>query len=1019
MAIPRATSTLSESSDEIREEVISPLDPLSLDLTEEKVKEVLGKRVEDAEAWWEKTLSLKEVRKENEQRWLNNNLEVSGNSDLYDFQVPYKDNRIFLSVETLVSNTVAKMPLPEVVEAQDTDASRELATNYSKVLYRKSEDLWMKQKLQMVGRHLLMGYRTGIIKVSWDFNTGRLVEEKPIGNVAVNFIRPHRIVIEEMAEDPDDIGLIAESMKGTVEELGHRFPDKKDDLVKAVGADTGTKVMMGSTIGYREIWFSFLDKEGIKREGVCWRYGKDLILDYGINPYFNYDNDKTNYFERPKKPYIFFNYLRTGKYVYDDSVSADTPVIIRRNKKFVDILPIEELAPNYANKDNGYCEKYRHVAKSIEALNKEGKWCPIDYVYRHKVKKDIYTVVTGSGVAKVTGDHSLFANSKEVKVSSLKVGDKVDLIPTLFITDNNQFSSEYAFLLGFFVADGWCGSRKYGHSQDAISISQKNKKVLERLQPIVEDYWSKKFEIRKSKDMYSLQLIAGRNGKSSTMVNWFRENFYTRSGEKRIPISILNSSLETKMAFLEGYWEGDGWGKLKSKKPAKCSTKSFVLAAGIGYLLNQVGYEFGVYCRNDKESNFEIKIHRSKKRKILPDQIKEIRKKQNNDFVYDLGIGDKSHSFVGGVGFLAFHNTSLTEQASTLQDVLEKRGRQIVESADQAVGTKIFNTMQVDADAASKYTGDPRQNILVKGDTRTAFSRVAPDILPRYVLEDKYDARQEIDNMFGTHAPLRGEKTESPTLGQEILSQRSDLGRQIVLSEAIEKGAKQVFEHMTQQFKVFAEEEHWVRYTGMDTGKTSFIQFSNDKIEDGVEIRVQAGSMKADDKMTDRTEAVELAKTGKIIDPLTFAEKWHIEKPREKAKRSFFYQFLPDRYLSEVLEEGDSGGGDEAMQTIQRINAGENVPPKENPSKEYLAYYKQYVQSPAFKQLDPEIQRLHIEHLRATIESAKGGLSPAEPGGAGAEPGVEPGGEGAAPGPTPEQEQSPGLLGKIKGMLGR
>jgi hypothetical protein len=656
MALPRETSTLSDSTDEIREEVISTSEALSIDLTEEKIKEILGRRVEDAEAWWEKKLELKEKRKENEQRWLNNNLEVSGKDNLYDFQVPYKDNRIFLSVETLVSNTVAKMPLPEVIEAQDTDASRELASNYGKVLYRKAEDLWMKPKLQMVGRHLLMGYRVGVIKVSWDFNAGRVVDGEPVGDVAVNFVRPHRIVVAERAEDPDDVPLIAESMRATVEELTHRFPNKKKELLDAVGANTGTKVNMGSEIGYREIWFSYLDKEGVKREGVCWRYGKDLILDYGINPYFNYD-EGSNYFDRPQKPYVFFNYLRTGKYVYDD--------------------------------------------------------------------------------------------------------------------------------------------------------------------------------------------------------------------------------------------------------------------------------------------------------------------------------------------------TSLTEQSAVLQDVLEKRGRQIVESADQASGTKIFNTMQIDAAAAEKYTGDPRDNILVKGDVRTAFKREAPEILPKYVLEDKFDARREIDNMFGTHAPLRGEKTESPTLGQEVLSQRSDLGRQVTLSESIEKGAKQVYGHMTQQFKVFGDFEHWVRYTGADTGRTTFIQFSNDKIEDGIEIRVQAGSMKADDKLTDRTEAVELAKTGKIIDPLTFAEKWHLPQPRKFAKRAFHFLFMPDRYYSEDLEGGEGGGDAEAMQTIQRINAGDNVPPKENPSKEYVAYYGQFVKSPAFKQLNPEVQRLHIEHIRGTAQSAKGGLRE----------------EG--------QEQQPNLLDRAKGLFGR
>ena len=62
------------------------------------------------------------------------------------------------------------------------------------------------------------------------------------------------------------------------------------------------------------------------------------------------------------------------------------------------------------------------------------------------------------------------------------------------------------------------------------------------------------------------------------------------------------------------------------------------------------------------------------------------------------------------------------------------------------------------------------------------------------------------------------------------------------------------------------------------------------------------------------------------------------------------------------------------MQTIQAITAGENVPPKQNPTKEYLAYMNQFIQSPAFKQQDPEVQRVMIEHVRGTLGSAKQGL---------------------------------------------
>jgi hypothetical protein len=325
------------------------------------------------------------------------------------------------------------------------------------------------------------------------------------------------------------------------------------------------------------------------------------------------------------------------------------------------------------------------------------------------------------------------------------------------------------------------------------------------------------------------------------------------------------------------------------------------------------------------------------------------------------------------IGRWVYDDTSLTEQAAALQDNLEKRGLQIVDNADQANAVKVFNVEMINASDAEKYQGDPNDIIIAKGDVREAFARYPAPSLPRFVLEDKYDARREIDNIFGTHAPLRGEKTESPTLGQEVLSQRADLGRTASLSEAIEEAATKVYRQITQLYKVFATQEHVVKHLG-EEGKTAFIKFSKDKIEDGIEIRVQAGSLRPEDKISDRNELVEIVRSGLPIDPKTFAEKWHLPNPLKTAQRIFRHMFMPDQYAKEDLKMGGVAGDEEAIKTIQQIMAGENVPPKEDASKEYVAYFSQFIQSPAFKQLDPEVQGLINFHARGTMDAARRAL---------------------------------------------
>ena len=617
----------------------------SLNMKDADLLFMVDKKLTDSQSFWNSTYDLDNVRKYNQMRWENKNLEVNSSGPLYDFQVPYRDNRIFTSVETLMGSLAAKMPEPIVLEAFDTDASRELAENYGQVLMRWADEVNLVGQFQQAIRHLLQGYRIGVIKWWWDSNDGVM---KPDGSFCgmpkVKALRPDRVVIGEKSTDSADVPFIAEYLSSTLDELATRFPAKRAELYRQAGItdDQYDFQKLNREVDYVQSWFTFFE-DNKRKEGVSWTLGKNIVLDSGINPYFNYtEAEGTNIHPRPMKPYCLLNFLNSGKWALDD--------------------------------------------------------------------------------------------------------------------------------------------------------------------------------------------------------------------------------------------------------------------------------------------------------------------------------------------------TSLTEQAAVLQDVLEKRGRQIVENADQANSTKVFNINMINSTAVERYIGDPNQSILVKGNVNEAFKREPPQLLPSYVLQDKYDARSEIDNIFGTHAPLRGEKTTSPTLGQEVLSQRSDLGRLEVFSQSLEYAANCVYTGVTQLFKVFGVEEHMTRFLG-PTGKTAFYKFHRDKIEDGIEIKIQHGSMRPDDVTMDKMQAMEIAKIGGQIDPLTLAEKMHWPKARELANRMISFAWLPDKYIKEVLGQGADEGQTEVIRTIQRINSGRGVEPKADASRDYVAGYRSYVSSPAFQQLPPQLQQLHLDHLKATLAAVKGSLGGKKPGG--------------------------------------
>ncbi|MEM5828349.1 MAG: ATPase, T2SS/T4P/T4SS family [Candidatus Aenigmatarchaeota archaeon] len=125
--------------------------------------------------------------------------------------------------------------------------------------------------------------------------------------------------------------------------------------------------------------------------------------------------------------------------VIEDSVTKNCEIFIRRNGKIekhkIGNL-IDSLMEKYGFeiKDSGH-EVLNKNFENIEvlSLNEEGKieFKRVKSFIRHKVKKEIYKIITSSGnEIEVTGDHSLFSldengKIKEIEARNLKVGDYI------------------------------------------------------------------------------------------------------------------------------------------------------------------------------------------------------------------------------------------------------------------------------------------------------------------------------------------------------------------------------------------------------------------------------------------------------------------------------------------------------------------------------------------------------------------------------------------------------------------
>jgi hypothetical protein len=151
-----------------------------------------------------------------------------------------------------------------------------------------------------------------------------------------------------------------------------------------------------------------------------------------------------------------------------------------------------------------------------------------------------------------------------------------------------------------------------------------------------------------------------------TFVHWLRPQVYAADGNKRVPRSILNAQREAKLAFLQGYNEGDGlragYGSYEFKS---FKTKSPILALGLCYLvagttrqricLNTEVREGRTYYLINLNSGIEAHERWGRHLEIPDDVIKKIEPVPYEGEVWDFET--ENHVFHAGLGRNVVHNT--------------------------------------------------------------------------------------------------------------------------------------------------------------------------------------------------------------------------------------------------------------------------------------------------------------------------------------------------------------------------
>jgi len=120
-----------------------------------------------------------------------------------------------------------------------------------------------------------------------------------------------------------------------------------------------------------------------------------------------------------------------GHVIYGDSVSGDTPVLLRKGKtlyykRFDELEEFMNINWGYGSQseEDDVCDKniYEQKDNEFEVWSDKG-FTKIKKVIRHKTQKEMFRILTKQGFVTVTEDHSLLdTQGNEIKPSDVKVG---------------------------------------------------------------------------------------------------------------------------------------------------------------------------------------------------------------------------------------------------------------------------------------------------------------------------------------------------------------------------------------------------------------------------------------------------------------------------------------------------------------------------------------------------------------------------------------------------------------------
>lgn len=303
-----------------RQTVNETYDTFTIDLDDGKLSKMLIKNLDqDIAKWNNKPWLLETTDSENIKYWLGDQID---DKYLLPHQARYIDNRLGVAVRSILAYVTGQLAKPELLPSKPDDKFKRMAKQMEVGLYQHALDHGVNDKFRLSIRNLIVRKR-GLLKLRFDQNYG------PFGDICTDNIDPSDIVVDRYAQFGQDPNRIYHRQKCTIEELAAKFPNKKNEIYTFFSINRGTYSQISRMVTYWECWFTYWDKDNKRKQGLAWFLpDSDIILDKMPNPNWIYTGDDVqdriiNMTNEPIKPFIWLNYMNTGRSYIDETCLFD------------------------------------------------------------------------------------------------------------------------------------------------------------------------------------------------------------------------------------------------------------------------------------------------------------------------------------------------------------------------------------------------------------------------------------------------------------------------------------------------------------------------------------------------------------------------------------------------------------------------------------------------------------------------------------------------------------------------